>query len=97
MRVSSTTGGTGEDVAAAVLARAFALPGHLAAKADPVLVDGDERQFAHVATSLEQSVADLSDRLRGPARFRLDLCLGHMVAADDPETGLRRTVRPQEP
>ena len=101
--VSSTTG----DVSA------FDLPDHLAAKADPALIAGDEQHFAAIAESLEQSIADLSDRLdaarkapggigqeamdrdmevhrltarlRALRRFGLDLCLGHMVSADDPE------------
>ncbi|MFI6508752.1 RNA polymerase recycling motor ATPase HelR [Streptosporangium sp. NPDC050855] len=92
---------------------AFDLPAHLAPKADPALIAGDERHFAAIAESLERSIADLSDRLdaerRSPGgkgrqamdrdleihrlasrlralrRFGLDLCLGHMVAADDPE------------
>jgi hypothetical protein len=42
---------------------AFDLPGHLAAKADPALIAGDERHFAAIAQSLERSVADLSGRL----------------------------------
>jgi hypothetical protein len=42
---------------------AFDLPDRLAAKADPRLVAGDERHFAAVAESLEQSIADLSGRL----------------------------------
>jgi hypothetical protein len=92
---------------------AFDLPDHLAHKADPALIAGDEQHFAAIAESLEQSIADLSDRLdaqrkapggRGQAamdrdleihrltarlralrRFGLDLCLGHLVSADDPE------------
>lgn len=92
---------------------AFDLPDHLAPKADPALIDGDERHFAAIAESLEQSIADLSERLdaerMAPAgmgqkalerdmeihrlttrlrtlrRFGLDLCLGHIVRADDPE------------
>ncbi|MEO5874548.1 MAG: RNA polymerase recycling motor ATPase HelR, partial [Streptosporangiaceae bacterium] len=92
---------------------AFDLPGHLAAKADPALISGDEQHFQAIAESLEQSIADLSARLdtelRAPAgqgqkaldrdleihrltarlrtlrRFGLDLCLGHIVGADDPE------------
>ncbi|MCT9933027.1 AAA family ATPase [Planotetraspora sp. A-T 1434] len=92
---------------------AFDLPDHLAAKADPTLIAGDEQHFAAIAASLEQSIADLSDRLdaerRAPGgkgrqamdrdmeihrltarlralrRFGLDLCLGHIVSADDPE------------
>ena len=42
---------------------AFDLPDHLAAKADPTLIAGDEQHFAAIAESLEQSIADLSDRL----------------------------------
>jgi hypothetical protein len=42
---------------------AFELPGNRAAKADPALIAGDEQQFAAIAESLEQSIADLSDRL----------------------------------
>jgi len=42
---------------------AFVLPDHLTAKADPTLIAGDEQHFAVIAESLEQSIADLSDRL----------------------------------
>jgi len=42
---------------------AFNLPGNLTAKADPALIADDERHFAAIAESLEQSIADLSDRL----------------------------------
>jgi DNA helicase IV len=42
---------------------AFDLPDRLAAKADPALIAGDEQQFAAIAESLEQSIADLSSRL----------------------------------
>ncbi|NUW32264.1 AAA family ATPase [Nonomuraea sp. SMC257] len=90
---------------------AFDLPDHLAAKADPALIAGDEQHFAAIAQSLDQAIADLSDRLdaarmapggKGQAaldrdleihrlaarlrtlrRYGLDLCLGHMVSADD--------------
>ena len=92
---------------------AFALPDHLTPKADPTLIAGDEQHFAAIATSLEQSIADLSDRLdvqrkadggigqeamdrdmeihrltarlRALRRFGLDLCLGHIVSAGNPE------------
>ena len=92
---------------------AFDLPEHLAPKADPTLIAGDERHFAAIAESLDQSIADLSDRLdaarkapggtgqeamdrdaevhrltarlRALRRFGLDLCLGHVVGADNPE------------
>ena len=42
---------------------AFDLPEHLSAKADPALVAEDERRFAAIAESLEQTIADLSHRL----------------------------------
>lgn len=42
---------------------AFDLPGHLSHKADPKLVAADERHFAAIAESLEQSIADLAGRL----------------------------------
>ncbi|SEG99565.1 DNA helicase IV [Nonomuraea solani] len=92
---------------------AFDLPDHLAPKADPALIARDVQHFAAIAESLEQSIAELSDRLdaerkspggigrqamdrdleihrltarlRALRRFGLDLCLGHMVSADDPE------------
>jgi len=96
-----------------VTTSAFDLPDHLTRKADPTLIAGDERHFAAIAESLEQSIADLSDRLdaerRAPGgigqeamdrdmeihrltarlralrRFGLDLCLGHIVSADNPD------------
>jgi hypothetical protein len=42
---------------------AFQLPANLAAKTDPKLIAADERHFAAIAASLEESIADLSDRL----------------------------------
>ncbi|MFE2233473.1 RNA polymerase recycling motor ATPase HelR [Streptomyces sp. NPDC059442] len=91
----------------------FELPERLSAKADPALIAGDERHFAAIAESLEQTIAELSERLdaarRAPGgvgreamdrdaeihrltgrlralrRFGLDLCLGHVVGADDAE------------
>ncbi|MEU1820214.1 RNA polymerase recycling motor ATPase HelR [Streptomyces roseifaciens] len=92
---------------------AFDLPDHLSPKADPALIDGDEQHFAAISESLQQAIAELSDRLeaarRAPGgigreamdrdaeiyrltgrlrtlrRFGLDLCLGHVVHADNPE------------
>ncbi|MFD7247695.1 RNA polymerase recycling motor ATPase HelR [Streptomyces massasporeus] len=92
---------------------AFDLPDRLAHKAAPASIAGDERHFAAIADCLEQSIAELTDRLdaerRAPGgkgrqamdrdaeihrlttrlralrRFGLDLCLGHMVAADGSE------------
>ena len=94
-------------------ASAFDLPGRLSAKADPALIASDEKHFAAIGESLEQSIAGLSGRLdaelRAPGgigqeamdrdseihrlsarlrvlgRFGLDLCLGRMVGADNPE------------
>ncbi|MET9699121.1 RNA polymerase recycling motor ATPase HelR [Streptomyces sp. NPDC006529] len=43
--------------------RAFDLPGHLAPKADPELTGGDERHFAALSASLEQTIAELSGLL----------------------------------
>jgi len=90
---------------------AFDLPDRLIHKADPTLIAGDERHFAAIQKTLEQSIAELSDRLdaerRAPGgvdqhamdrdleihrltarlralrRFGLDLCLGHIVRAED--------------
>ncbi|MET9491023.1 RNA polymerase recycling motor ATPase HelR [Nocardia sp. NPDC006630] len=96
-----------------LMTSAFDLPDRLAAKADPALIAEDERHFAAIGTSLEQSIADLSARLdavrkapvslgqeaverdqevrqltarlRALSRFGLDLCLGHIISADNPE------------
>jgi hypothetical protein len=55
-----------------VTTSAFALPEHLAHKADPALIADDERHFGAIAASLERSIADLTDRLdaarRSPGR-----------------------------
>ena len=51
-----------------VNASAFDLPDHLAVKADPTLIARDEEHFAAIAESLEQSIADLSDRLDAARR-----------------------------
>ncbi len=92
---------------------AFDLPDRLSLKADPALIARDEQHFAAIAESLDQAIAELSDRLdaerkapggigreamerdleihrltgrlRALRRFGLDLCLGHIVAADDSE------------
>lgn len=42
---------------------AFDLPDRLSPKADPALIAGDERHFAAIAKSLEETIAELSDRL----------------------------------
>jgi hypothetical protein len=41
----------------------FEIPDRLSTKADPALIARDERHFAAIAESLEQSIADLSERL----------------------------------
>ncbi|MFD7260336.1 RNA polymerase recycling motor ATPase HelR [Streptomyces sp. NPDC059874] len=47
---------------------AFDLPDHLSPKADPTLIKGDEQHFAAIAESLEQSIAEVSDRLDAARR-----------------------------
>jgi hypothetical protein len=47
---------------------AFDLPDHLAHKADPTLIAADERHFAAIAESLQQTIADLTDRLDAERR-----------------------------
>ncbi|MFE2160701.1 RNA polymerase recycling motor ATPase HelR [Streptomyces lydicus] len=42
---------------------AFGLSHHLSLKADPTLIAGDEQHFAAIAESLEQTIAEVSDRL----------------------------------
>ena len=51
-----------------VTTTAFNLPDHLVAKANPTLIAGDERHLAAVAESLEQQIADLSERLDAERR-----------------------------
>ncbi|MGW2256274.1 RNA polymerase recycling motor ATPase HelR [Streptomyces sp. NPDC001780] len=46
----------------------FDLPDHLSPKADPALVAGDEQHLAAIAESLEQTIAELSDRLDAERR-----------------------------
>jgi len=49
-------------------ARAFDLPDRLAAKADPALIAGDERHFAAMAASIEETITDLAGRLETELR-----------------------------
>lgn len=42
---------------------AFALPERLASKADATLIADDEAHFAAIASSLDQTITELSDRL----------------------------------
>src|SRR5215470_830370 len=60
--------GVGADDASSLTTSAFDLPERLAAKAGPTLIAVDEQQFAAIAESLEQSIADLSDRLDAERR-----------------------------
>ncbi|POX45123.1 RNA polymerase recycling motor ATPase HelR [Streptomyces sp. Ru72] len=46
----------------------FDLPDRLSLKADPTLIAGDEQHFAAVAECLQQSIAELSDRLDAERR-----------------------------
>ncbi|MGI5454238.1 RNA polymerase recycling motor ATPase HelR [Streptomyces sp. CA-249302] len=46
-----------------VVLSAFALPDRLSSKADPALIAGDERHFVAIAECLEQSIAELTERL----------------------------------
>jgi DNA polymerase III delta prime subunit len=47
---------------------AFQLPDRLAAKADPKLIADDERHFAAIAASLEESIAEITERLDAARR-----------------------------
>ncbi|MEV6246417.1 RNA polymerase recycling motor ATPase HelR [Streptomyces sp. NPDC051742] len=47
---------------------AFDLPDRLSPKADPALIAGDEQHFAAIAKSLDESVAELSERLDATRR-----------------------------
>ncbi|HEU0286215.1 MAG TPA: RNA polymerase recycling motor ATPase HelR, partial [Nocardioidaceae bacterium] len=49
---------------------AFDLPDRLAAKAEPALIADDERHFAAIAASLEQSIDELTDRLDAERKLR---------------------------
>ena len=69
---------------------AFDLPDHLAAKADPALIAGDEQHFAAIAESLEQSIADLSDRLDAAAQG----ARRHRAGGDGPRPGDPPADRP---
>ncbi|PHQ49646.1 AAA family ATPase [Streptomyces cinnamoneus] len=74
---------------------AFDLPATLSAKADPTLIDGDEQHFAAIAECLEQSIADLTDRL--DALLRAPGGLGQQAMERDTEihrlTGRLRALR----
>src|SRR5262245_43911909 len=65
MRLDSSTG---TDDADALIASAFDLPDNLASKADPALIAGDEQHFAAIARALEESIADLTERVDAARR-----------------------------
>ncbi|MEU6812942.1 RNA polymerase recycling motor ATPase HelR [Streptomyces sp. NPDC046831] len=46
----------------------FDLPDHLSPKADPTLIAGDEKHFAAIAECLDQTIAELSERLDAERR-----------------------------
>jgi hypothetical protein len=62
-RPKPTTEGEIAHVSHQTTSSAFDLPAHLAAKADPALIDRDEQHFAAIAESLAQTIDDLSARL----------------------------------
>jgi hypothetical protein len=70
MRVLLSTygGGDGVDGVNSLTTSAFDLPDRLRAKADPTLIARDEKHFAAMAESLDQLLADLSDRLDAARR-----------------------------
>src|SRR4051812_26060907 len=47
---------------------AFDLPEHLSAKADPGLITRDDLHFAAIAATLDETIADLTDRLDAERR-----------------------------
>jgi hypothetical protein len=53
-----------------LITSAFDLPDHLSPKADPSLIAADEQQFAAIAQTLDDSLADLSGRLDAEGRRR---------------------------
>jgi hypothetical protein len=53
----------GDDDVIHVSTNVFNLPEHLVAKADPVMIAGDELHLAAVAESLQRQIAELSDQL----------------------------------
>src|SRR5580658_9948325 len=65
---SSACAAGGADAVSPLTTSAFDLPDRLAAKADPALIAGDEQHFAAIAESLEQSIAELSERLDAERR-----------------------------
>lgn len=78
-----------------VTTSAFDLPDNLSGKADPALIDADERHFAAIARSLEQSIAELADHL--DAARRAPGGIGRAAMDRDSEihrlTGRLRTLR----
>jgi hypothetical protein len=46
----------------------FDLPDHLTAKVDPALIAADGQHFAAIGKTLEQTIADLSDRVDAARR-----------------------------
>ncbi len=69
---------------------AFDLPDHLAAKAEPGLVSDDDRHFTAIRDSLEQSIADLNERLEAGRRAPIGL---YQEALDRDQEVHRLTAR----
>src|SRR5690349_3508895 len=67
-RTRAARDSNGADVVNSLTTSAFDLPDRLAAKADPALIADDEEHFVAIAESLEQSIADLSDRIDAERR-----------------------------
>ena len=74
---------------------AFDLPARLSPKATPTLIAGDEQHFAAIADTLEQSIAELDERLDAARRSRGGA--GQVAMERDQEihrlTSRRRTLR----
>ncbi len=73
----------------------FDLPDHLSPKADPALIAADERHFAAIENSLDQTIGELSDRL--DAELKSPGGLGRQAMDRDTEvhrlTGRLRALR----
>ena len=74
---------------------AFDLPARLSPKATPTLIAGDEQHLAAIADTLEQSIAELDERLDATRKSRGGA--GQVAMERDQEihrlTSRRRTLR----
>ena len=90
MRASVSTTRSPEDVdmtvhVHAVATSAFDLPDHLARKADPALIAGDEQHFAAIAESFEHSIADLCIPRQSLTRFLSKLVMRVRFSSPAPD------------